>query len=1010
MLPVQNRSWAAHADQVSPRPSPPSQGISPEDASPSPDTTMKAKDDKLPHDASVFVGSLPSNIDQGDLTRMLMEHLSEHTQIKNIKVVRDSKGGVCAFVQCENASSATALIQTLHSSAPKPFLGRILRYEPARAFRTLLISYRTPTHLARSVGPNGSSLVSFASQEVELEVPIAMRIWKHRNSSILYNSEASQAEEHHEMVDSDGLDSAIFLDTMKYDGETLHKLASYFGPLEMFCALPAESCEDGSGDVENANPDYALYPAPHNARRSSGMATDCWEVKWEHRDDCVSALMTLRRVPHLTVTWAHQPASPTQATYPNYHHLPEAPTYSFHVQHGTFPQSTNAMLHTPPRQPVETNAIYQADKGFSRHQGRPLAQPLSPLSSTTAARYHRSPEAGTPFSRIPGSLSHTEEGFATTTVSQKPWSSEDQEAPDEDQDLDSSGTVDVGAQELYIPQTPALDTSSITPLTPGSQFPLTPTTGGFDTSRDLTSKSFGEDIHNVTESRDPRSQREIDPTTLFVGGLEMFGPGAWDEEKVRKFFSRFGGLESVKVVRPLNACAAFAFVKFDNAESPARAVYEEHNRVYEGRAMRVQLRDCNPPKNIWKYGRPRGKFHQNHHGPQRRFNFRPPYDGQEKGLFRQPATGGNTMMANSNDGSDIHLSSLASALPSYEGSERNESPRGSETVITHSSTSDATKNPSNDPDAEQYREWYDEPVSPVQTPAPFSLGSSVSAAGVQLPAQTYPYLPGPYFPPPPWMHPYMHQAPYQVPCYTGYPVYPPSVASPQHIAQPSSPPSPDTGGPATVAPHVWPAMGMYGSYVPYAVVSPRPQMVEQGLIPPVATQAPLMPTGFIQNEQGTLIPVYQPEALDQYMAGSGGTPASLPNARDANAQRWVPYNHGRPYDLGSIQPPTPHTIQNQDRQRNIETSSVPPQRFPEFQKSPVPFRGPDGNLNTVSSPLYRRQGARRECQPNYNAVRNHNNHPRTFNSRSGRPFVQQFGTPQTPDRRGEVQPGIHWER
>ena len=106
------------------------------------------------------VFSLPSNIEQMDLTRMLMEHLSEHTQIKNIKVVRDSKGGVCAFVQCEvrekvfivriktyiyalqNATSATILIQTLHSSAPKPFLGRILRYEPARAFRTLLVSYR----------------------------------------------------------------------------------------------------------------------------------------------------------------------------------------------------------------------------------------------------------------------------------------------------------------------------------------------------------------------------------------------------------------------------------------------------------------------------------------------------------------------------------------------------------------------------------------------------------------------------------------------------------------------------------------------------------------------------------------------------------------------------------------------------------------------------------------------------------------------------------------------------
>ena len=42
----------------------------------------------------------------------------------------------------QNATSATALIQTLQSSAPKPFLGRNLRYEPARAFRTLLVSYR----------------------------------------------------------------------------------------------------------------------------------------------------------------------------------------------------------------------------------------------------------------------------------------------------------------------------------------------------------------------------------------------------------------------------------------------------------------------------------------------------------------------------------------------------------------------------------------------------------------------------------------------------------------------------------------------------------------------------------------------------------------------------------------------------------------------------------------------------------------------------------------------------
>jgi hypothetical protein len=55
-----------------------------------------------------------------------------------------------------------------------------------------------------------------------------------------------------------------------------------------------------------------------------------------------------------------------------------------------------------------------------------------------------------------------------------------------------------------------------------------------------------------------RSDRELDPTTLFVGGLEMFGPGAWDEEKVKNFFARFGGLESVKVVRPCKFSATFS--------------------------------------------------------------------------------------------------------------------------------------------------------------------------------------------------------------------------------------------------------------------------------------------------------------------------------------------------------------------------------------------------------------------------------------------------------------------
>jgi hypothetical protein len=100
-----------------------------------------------------------------------------------------------------------------------------------------------------------------------------------------------------------------------------------------------------------------------------------------------------------------------------------------------------------------------------------------------------------------------------------------------------------------MPQTPDLDGLSITPLTPVSQFPITPTDCEANVAQDAFQKGF-QSRGNGNSFKVSRPEREIDPTTLFVGGLEMYGPGAWDEEKVKIFFSRFGGLESVKVVRP----------------------------------------------------------------------------------------------------------------------------------------------------------------------------------------------------------------------------------------------------------------------------------------------------------------------------------------------------------------------------------------------------------------------------------------------------------------------------
>lgn len=42
-------------------------------------------------------------------------------------------------------------MNNLHVAAPQPFLGRYLRYEPARAFRTLLISYRCVIFLLQKI-------------------------------------------------------------------------------------------------------------------------------------------------------------------------------------------------------------------------------------------------------------------------------------------------------------------------------------------------------------------------------------------------------------------------------------------------------------------------------------------------------------------------------------------------------------------------------------------------------------------------------------------------------------------------------------------------------------------------------------------------------------------------------------------------------------------------------------------------------------------------------------------
>jgi sulfopyruvate decarboxylase TPP-binding subunit len=137
------------------------------------------KDDRQTHDASIFVGSLPPNVEQQELTTLLTQHLSEHNEVQGVKVIRDSRGGVCAFVQCENPAAAQRLLKVLQSIPTRPFLGRNLRYEPARAFRTLLISYRAPVQTIRTYNEDvGESI----PKQVSLDLPTSMRLCKAENA------------------------------------------------------------------------------------------------------------------------------------------------------------------------------------------------------------------------------------------------------------------------------------------------------------------------------------------------------------------------------------------------------------------------------------------------------------------------------------------------------------------------------------------------------------------------------------------------------------------------------------------------------------------------------------------------------------------------------------------------------------------------------------------------------------------------------------------------------------
>ena len=164
----------------------------------------------------------------------------------------------------------------------------------------------------------------------------------------------------------------------------------------------------------------------------------------------------------------------------------------------------------------------------------------------------------------------------------------------------------------------------------------------------------------------------------------------------------------------------------------------------------------------------------------------------------------------------------------------------------------------------------------------------------------------------------------------------------------------------------------------------------------------MVPTGFIQNEHGTLVAVYHPEALDQYLARTQGTPALpvTPATSPANIgmQRWVPYT-AHPYETDGSAAGFPRNTQatNQGQMSLPPLPAVRPQQFSDFQRS-YPFQAGDGTPNHLS----RRHGGRREPQPPITTGHTPGrNNPRLFGGRAFRPVppMQNSGQVYPPEMR-----------
>ena len=151
-----------------------------------------------------------------------------------------------------------------------------------------------------------------------------------------------------------------------------------------------------------------------------------------------------------------------------------------------------------------------------------------------------------------------------------------------------------------------------------------------------------------------------------------------------------------------------------------------------------------------------------------------------------------------------------------------------------------------------------------------------------------------------------------------------------------------------------------------------------------AAQAPLTPSGFIQNEQGTLIAVYQPEALNHYL-GSGNVQGTI-GSQEGMGQKYIGYTP-RPYNQDALQPPVvQHVPTCPGQPRDASFAGGPPRRIPDSRPSPMHFRSGGPTMNAPLNPMFRRSQS--YSARNYQS----SGFTRVFQAKSGRGYLHNTGS------------------